>query len=461
MNVQTTSTVAMATDELRRRVRGRVITPESESYEALRVVLPGDIDGHPGVIVRPVDAADVASVVSIARDSGVDLAVRSGGHSAAGWGTIDGGLVLDVRDLNRLDIDAASRTAWAGSGMTAAAYTTAVGAHGLVTGFGDTGSVGLAGITLGGGAGFLIRKFGLTVDSLLAAEIVTADGRVRHVDEANEPDLFWAIRGGGGNFGVATRFRYRLHELPSVVGGMLFLPASVDTVAGFMEAALGAPEELTAIANVMPAPPMPFLSEDQHGKLIVFAFMTYAGDTEAGQRALAPFRALATPLADLLRPMRYDEMYMPEDGSYHPLAVSRNMFIDRFDRDVARLIMDRLESSDASMRAAQLRPHGGAMARVPVDATAFAHRKQRIMVNIASFYDGADDRQRRLDWVTEFSSALNQGDDAAYVNFIGDEGPDRVRAAYPGRTWDRLVRVKTQYDPTNLFHRNHNIPPAA
>jgi FAD/FMN-containing dehydrogenase len=369
--------------------------------------------------------------------------------------------VLDVRDLTSLEIDLPGRTARAGAGLTAAAYTTAVGAHGMVTGFGDTGSVGIAGITLGGGAGFLLRKYGLTIDSLLGAEIVTADGAIRQVDAEHDPDLFWAIRGGGGNFGVATRFTYRLHDLPSVVGGMMFLPATVDTVAGFMDLALSAPDELTTIANVMPAPPMPFLAEEHHGKIIIFAFMTYAGDTEAGQRAVAPFRALATPLADMVRPMTYAEMYMPEDDSYHPLAISRNLFIDRFDRDVAGLILDRLAASDASLRAAQLRPHGGVMARVPVDATAFAHRKQRIMVNIASFYDGPDDRKRRLDWVTEFAGALNQGDPAAYVNFVGNEGAERVHAAYPAATWDRLARIKRQYDPTNLFHRNQNIPPAA
>ena len=460
MAIDTLTITARTIDDLRRRVRGRVITPADPGYDELRVVLPGDIDGHPGVIVRPIDAADVASVVSIARDGGHELAVRSGGHSGAGHSTTDGGMVLDVRDLHALDIDVPSATAWAGSGLTAAAYTTAVGAHGLVTGFGDTGSVGIGGITLGGGVGFLVRKYGLTIDSLLAAEIVTADGQVRVVDEASEPDLFWAIRGGGGNFGVVTRFRYRLHELPSVVGGMLFLPATVETVSGFMDAALEAPDELSTIANVMPAPPMPFLAEDQVGKLVIFAFMTYAGDAKSGERALAPFRELATPLADMLRPMPYADMYMPEDESYHPLAVSRNLFIDRFDRDVARLILDRLESSDASLRAVQLRPLGGAMARVPVDATAFAHRKQRIMVNVAAFYDGPDDKPRREAWVTELGAALNQGDGAAYVNFVADEGPERVRAAYPQPTWDRLVRVKSDYDPANLFHRNHNIPPA-
>jgi FAD/FMN-containing dehydrogenase len=460
MTIQTSVHAAALVDAIRGRVRGRVITADDADYDGARVVLPGDVDGHPGVIVRPTDAGDVASVVDIARDSGIELAVRSGGHSAAGHGTTNGGLVLDVRDLDTIDIDIARRSAWAGSGVTASRYTTALGEHGVVTGFGDTGSVGLGGITLGGGVGFLSRKYGLTIDSLLGAEIVTADGTVRRIDADNEPDLFWAIRGGGGNFGVATRFEYRLHELPSVVGGMLFLPATVDTIAGFMELSLEAPDELTTIANIMPAPPMPFLDQEHHGKVILFAFMTYAGDTEAGQRAIAPFRALAKPFADMVRPMKYAEMYMPEDTSYHPLAVARNMFIDRFDRDVARLILDRLAASDASMRAAQLRPHGGAIARVPVDATAFAHRKQRIMVNIASFYDGPDDRQRRLDWVTEFVSALNQGDPAVYVNFLADEGPERVRAAYPGNTWDRLTRIKAQYDPTNLFHRNQNIPPA-
>ncbi len=445
---------------LRDAIHGRVIAPEDSAYDKARTVFLGGVDYRPAVIVRVADATDVATVISLAHATGLELAVRSGGHSSAGHSGSDGGIVLDLGDMKGLDIDVEGRTAWAETGLTAAEYTAAVGAHGLVTGFGDTGSVGIGGITLGGGVGFLVRAFGLTIDDLLAADVVTADGELLRVDAENHPDLFWAIRGGGGNFGVATRFQFRLHELPSIVGGMLILPATPATIAGFIAAAEAAPEELSTIANVMPAPPMPMVPEADHGKLIIMALVTYAGDTEAGQRALAPFRALATPIADMLHPMPYADIYMPDGDDYHPLAYSRTMFMDRVDLPVAELIVDHLDASDAAMKVAQLRVLGGAMARVPADATAFAHRGSRIMVNLATFYEGPEDFDRRAAWVNEFVMLLRQSDDGAYVNFLADEGDERIRAAYPGSTWDRLAAVKAKYDPTNLFRRNQNIPPA-
>jgi FAD/FMN-containing dehydrogenase len=438
---------------------GRLITPDDDSYDAVRRVFLGDVDPRPAAIARVANANDVARVVGFALDRGVDLAVRAGGHSMAGHSSGEGGLVLDVRDLTTIEVDRDTRTVWAGAGLTALDLTTATAHDGLAVGFGDTGSVGIAGITLGGGIGYMVRRHGLTIDSLLAAEIVTADGELRRVDAHHEPDLFWAIRGGGGNFGVATRFRYRVHDVRGVVGGMLILPATPDTVAGFIEAAEAAPEALSAIANVMPAPPMPFLSPEQHGKLVIFAFIVHLGDVEAGQRAMAPFRALATPIADMLHAMAYPEIYPPEDPNYRPTPIQHTMFLDHVDRATAKTIVDFLEASDASLRVAQLRVLGGAMARVPADATAFAHRSSRILAVLVNFYDGtAEDRARRQHWVDEFASAVDQGVEGAYVNFLADEGAARVREAYPGKTWDRLVEIKRRYDPTNLFRRNQNIP---
>ena len=456
----TRPSTAAAIERLRAGLTGRVVTATDPDYDALRAVMVGGIDARPTAIARVADADDVALAVTVARETGLELAVRSGGHSGAGHSTVEGGLVVDLRDLDSLDIDVDGRTAWAGAGLTAGAYTTATGAHGLATGFGDTGSVGLGGITLGGGVGYLGRKHGLTIDSLLAAEIVTADGAIRVVDAETEPDLFWAIRGGGGNVGIATRFRFRLHELPSIVGGILILPATPETVAGFVAAADAAPDELSAIGNVMPCPPMPFVPEERHGELVIFAIVVYAGDTAAGERAVAPFRALATPIADLITESPYASIYPPEDVDYHPLAVARTLFMDHIGLDEARTIIERLEASDASMRAAQLRVLGGAIARVPVNATAYAHRASRIMVNVAAFYEGDTDRPSKERWVESFADALHQGDDGAYVNFLVDEGPERIRAAYPGATWDRLAAIKRRYDPTNLFHRNQNVPPA-
>ncbi len=339
----------------------------------------------------------------VARQTGLSLAVRSGGHSGA--------------------------------------------AHGLAVGFGDTGSLG-----------YLSRKHGLTIDNLLAADVVTADGQVLRVDEHSHPDLFWAIRGGGGSFGVVMRLKFRLHPVDQVVGGMLFLPATAETVAGSIAAAEAAPDELTTIANVMPCPPMPFVPAELHGSLVIMGLLCFAGSADDDAAALAPLRALADPLADLVRPISYPEMFQPADPDYHPTAVSKTMLIDSVERDLAATIVDRLEATDG-MRVVQLRVLGGAVARVPADATAYAHRSSRIVANVAAFYDGPQDRVVRAAWVAGMVARLDQGDTGAYVNFIGDEGPERVRAAYPGATWARPGAVKATYDPTNLFRRNQNVPP--
>ncbi len=449
--------------QLRSSIKGRVVTPEDGEFDQLCNLFYGGFDQHrPGVIVRPTDASDVSRVVVLARETGLAIAVRGGGHSLAGHSLPNGGIMLDLRDMRALQIDPEQRTAWAEAGLTAGEYTIAAARYGLATGFGDTGSVGIGGITLGGGVGFLSRKHGLTIDSLLAAEVVTADGQIRMVDESNSPDLFWAIRGGGGNFGVATRFLFRLHDVRQFVGGLLFLPATPEVITAFIAESEAAPEELSTIANIMTAPPMPFLPAEHHGRLVLMGVMTYAGPVEDGIRAIAPFRTLAKPIADLVRPMTYPEMYPPEEGGsgYKPTIVARNMFVDRVDLDTARMIVDMLQASDAPMRVAQLRVLGGAIARVPPGATAYAHRRSRIMANLVAFYTGPEDRAAREAWVTDFAAALNQGDSGAYVNFLTDEGEARVRAAYPGETWDRLRMIKTRYDPGNLFHMNQNIPPA-
>jgi FAD binding domain-containing protein/berberine-like enzyme len=442
-------------------ITGRVIGPDDAEYDKARASFYGGFDPRPGAIVRVANAGDVSRVVSFARESGTAFIVRSGGHGVAGYAVPEGGVVLDLADMRALEIDAERRTAWVQSGLTAGEYTTAADAHGLATGFGDTGSVGLGGLTLGGGVGYLVRKHGLTIDDLLAADVVTADGEVVRVDADSHPDLFWAIRGGGGNFGVATRFQFRMHPVGTIVGGMMMLPATPEVIESFIALSEAAPDELSTIANIMPAPPMPFVPAEHHGKLVIFAMLCYAGAVEAGGRALAPFRALATPIVDMVKPSRYPEMYPPEDPNYHPIATGRTLFTDSVDRGVAETIVDRLNASNATMRVAQLRVLGGAMARVPVDATAFAHRRSRIMVNVAALYERPDQAALHEPWVTGFAAALKQSDGGAYVNFLVDEGEARIRDAYPGKTWDRLRSIKRRYDPTNLFRLNQNIPPAA
>jgi FAD/FMN-containing dehydrogenase len=453
------STTTLDLAALRAAVRGTVAGPDDEAYDAARRTMYGAVDARPLAVVAPADADDVAHVVGLAADHGLDLAVRSGGHSAAGHSTVDGGIVLDLRSLDSIDIDVDDRSVWAGAGLTAVALANATAAHDLAIGFGDTGSVGIGGITLGGGVGYLVRKHGLTVDNLLAAEVVTAAGDVVVADETSHPELFWALRGGGGNFGVVTRFRFRLHEVGTVYGGLLVLPATAETITGFVAAADAAPEELSTIANVMSCPPMPFIDEEHHGTPVILGLVCWSGDPAGAEAAVAPLRALAEPLADLLHPSPYPEMFPPDDPDYRPTAVSRTMFAADIDAATAATVVERIASSDAPMRAVQIRVLGGAYARVTADATAYAHRSSRLMVNVACFYVGDDDRPRRQQWVDELAAVLHDGD-AAYVNFVGDEGDDRVRAAYPGATWDRLRAVKAQYDPANLFRRNHNIPPA-
>jgi len=459
--VTTISQPNISIAQLRAELAGQVIGADDVGYDEAREVFVPNVDRRPAVIVRPADASEVAYIVSLARESGLELAVRSGGHSSAGHGVSEGGIVLDLSLMKALEIDPDRRVAWAESGLTAGEVTSALGAHGLAVGFGDTGSVGIGGLTLGGGVGYLVRKHGLTIDDLLAADIVTADGRLLRADAEHHSDLFWAIRGGGGNFGVAARFQYRLHSVDTVTSGMLILPATPQVIASFIAAAEAAPEELSTIATVMPAPPMPFVADEHRGRLVVMATLVHAGPTEAGERAVAPFRALATPIVDMLRPMSYPELYPPENGAYRPRATARTLFLDTVDRGVAERILEHLRASTAQMAVAQLRVLGGAMARVPAEATAFAHRTSRLMLNVAAVYATPDEAPVHEAWVTKAAAALRQADAGAYVNFLADEGEQRIRAAYPGRTWDRLAAIKLQYDPTNLFRLNQNIPPAS
>jgi len=442
------------------QLKGRVIDPGHPDYDEARTVFYGDVDRRPSAIVKVANADDVARAIAHAREDGLEFAVRSGGHSVAGHSTTEGGIVIDLTDMKKLEIAPEGRTAWAETGLTAGEYTSAAARHGLATGFGDTGSVGIGGITLGGGVGFLVRKHGLTIDDLLAAEVVTADGDLLYTDDATHPDLFWAIRGGGGNFGVATRLKFRLHPLESFVGGMLFLPATPDVIASFVAEAEAAPDELSTIANVMTAPPLPFLPEEVHGQMLLMAFVAYAGDVADGERAIAPLRALAEPVADMVRPMSYAEMYPPEEEEYRPVAVAKTMFVDSVGLGAAETIVERIKASDAMMAATQIRVLGGAMARVPADATAYAHRDSRIMVNVAAMYLNPEERPKHAAWVEGLADELRQENQGAYVGFLADEGEERVRAAYPGPTWDRLREVKREYDPDNVFRLNQNIPPA-
>jgi len=455
----TSTPTSIPIDDLRRQISGEVVTPDDSGYDEARQVFFKGFDRRPLAVVRVVGTDDVARVVSAARESGLELAVRSGGHSRAGYGTTDGGLVIDLSGMKALEIDAESRSAWVETGTTAVEYTIATGERGLVTGLGDAGSVGIGGITLAGGVGFLVRKNGLTADDLLAAEVVTAGGEVIEASEQTEPDLFWAVRGGESNFGVATRFKLRLHEISEIVGGMLVLPATPETITGFLQAAEAAPEELSTIANVMLAPPMPFIPEEAHGQPIVIGLMAYVGPVDQGESVIAPFRALGDPYADMVRPMRYPELYEGPEREVG-FASGTNFFTDSLEAAGAEAILEHLPRSTAMMKAVQMRVLGGALARVPNEATAFAHRERRLFVNVAAMYMDGGEKGTHDAWVDGLAEALGKGDAGGYVGFMGEEDEATIRAAYPGATWDRLRELKRRYDPDNLFRLNHNISPA-
>ncbi len=461
MHVSSPHASESAARQIRRIVRGEVIEPRDSAYDGARTTYFNAYDRKPAFIIRPADAADVGRTVLLARELGLELAVRSGGHSVAGHGACDGGIMLDLASLRALDIDTASRTAWADTGLTAGEYTRAVGAHGLATGFGDNPSVGIGGITLGGGIGFLHRKHGLTIDSLLAADVVTADGQLVRADAESHPDLFWAIRGGGGNFGVATRFLYQLQEADRVIGGMLMLPATPERIVALMEEAVGAPDGLSGMINVMVAPPAPPFPPELHGRPIVMAMLVHSGPEDEGERVFTRMRALGTPVMDAVRPMSYPQIYEGAEGAPHPPGMAvHSFFMDRFSRTDADRILDGLSAGPGVFRVAQFRVLGGAVARVSPDATAFAHRKRGIHGMTAAAYQQQADAAQMQAWTDQLAGELEQGGPGAYANFVGNEGPARVRAVYPDPVWDRLRTIKSRYDPANVFHHNQNIPPA-
>jgi FAD/FMN-containing dehydrogenase len=459
-NLAARASADIPVSNLRAHLNGKVIAPDDPGYDDARGVFFTGFDCRPAAIVRVADASDVSRVINVARETGAELAVRSGGHDRAGNGTSEGGIVLDLSAMNAVEIDLDHRIAWAETGVKAGDYTKATGEHGLATGFGDTPNVGVGGITLSGGIGFLVRKHGLTIDDVLAAEVVTADGHLVKVDEENHPDLFWALRGGGGNYGVVTRLLYRLHEIDEVLGGMLVLPASADVISGLIAAEEAAPEELSIIANIAKAPPMPFVPAEYRGKPIVMALMVYAADVEEGKRAIAPIRALAAPFADTVRPIRYPEMYDGPEGPRPAGASGTNVLADGLAPGAAEAILEHLETSTAQLGGVQLRVLGGAMARVPDDATAFGHRGAKLMVNIAAMYSNPEEGPEHEVWASSLATALADGTAGAYVGFLGDEGDQGLLRAYPGATLERLAVVKRRYDPDNLFRLNLNVPPA-
>ncbi|HSK93617.1 MAG TPA: FAD-binding oxidoreductase [Candidatus Angelobacter sp.] len=442
--------------------RGRVITPDADDYHRARRVNNAAVDRRPALIVRPADADEVALVVVHAQEQGLPLVVRAGGHSMAGHGTADGALLLDLSDMRDVEIDPVGRTAWADAGILAGEYTAATHPLGLVTPFGDTGSVGVAGITLGGGVGWLVRKHGMTIDSLLAVEIVTADGRRRTASAVEEPDLFWAVRGAGANFGVVTRLQFRLHPLNDVLAGDILLPATREVLRSLVPVLLAAPDELTAMPLIMPAPPDPEIAEEHHGRLVVKLSVAWSGSPDAGDRALAPLRALGSPISDTVTWKPYPDLFSPVDRDREPTwaVSSRGLFADSLDDAMIDVIQRRLTEPGAPDALVQLRVLGGEMARVPADAAAFGWRDQPLLLWLVT-PDPDIARAAELEaWTATFRAEMPADGAATYVNFMGAEDADAVRGAYPPAAYARLRELKRRYDPDNVFRANHNIRPA-
>jgi FAD/FMN-containing dehydrogenase len=370
--------------------------------------------------------------------------------------------VLDLGRLRHVVVDPANQLVSVEPGSTLGGLDRATTAHGLAVPVGTVSTAGVAGLALGGGMGWLTRSSGLTLDTLDSADVVTAAGDRLHASEEENAELFWGLRGGGGNFGVVTRFRYRLDELPTVVGGLLLLPATPESVAGVVAEAEAAPRELTVIATVMVAPPMPFVPAEWHGRLVTMANVCWSGAPDAADSALAPLRDVAAraggAILDMIRPSTYAGLLEPgPEGSI--VATAGGFFADDLDAAAAAHLLGELESSEAMMRAVQLRVLGGAVGDVRSDATAFAHRDVRLGGYVMAAGPSAEAVEGYKPWVAALADRLRQRD-GAYAGFVGDGNPELAPVVYPGATWDRLAAVKRAYDPQNVFRGNLNVPPA-
>jgi FAD/FMN-containing dehydrogenase len=389
------------------------------------------------------------------------LSVRAGGHGLNGQAVVDDGLVVDMTEFNEIRIDAETRTAWAQPGATTGQYTDAAQQYGLATPFGDAASVGLGGITLGGGIGFLTRKYGLTIDNLLAVELVTAEGQIVQASATENEDLFWALRGGGGNFGVVTGFQYQLVDAGIIYGGLLALPATTEVISRYAQLALEAPEGLTTISMVTKAPPLPFIPEEVVGQVIFGIFPVFVGSAEDGEKAMAPFRALAEPVADLVGPMPYagiyEFMWIAEERRREKVRMG---FFDSLDEAFVDSVLEHAPATPSPLAFFQVRPLGGGqMARVPVEATAFSNRTANFMVAVIDVWDEASDDDANSSWVDAAWDSIKDTRNGVYSNFLQDDAIERLGEAYRADTLDRLAEIKYRYDPANFFANNVNIAP--
>ncbi len=452
--------------ELRESVRGEVVTPADDGYAEACRIWNGAHDGHaPALVVRCAGAADVIAAVRFARGNCLPLAVRGGGHSVAGFSTVDDGIVIDLSRMNAVSVDPAARRATVGGGAVWADVDHETQAHGLATTGGLVSGTGVAGFTLGGGIGWTMRKFGLACDNLAAADVVTADGRLVHASEHENADLLWGLRGGGGNFGIVTQFEFDLYPLgPIIYAGPIFYPADAarDLLRTFRSWATTAPDEITAVVNLTTAPPLPVIPEEWHGKKVVAFIGASTGPVDEGEALVREMRAVVEPIADLLSPMPYHVIQTLLDPLWptgiHAYFKATNLA--RLDDE----LIDRLSELHLAAPGPQCEIHvhqmGGAVGRVDDGATAFSERSMPFVLNAVTGWHDPNAGDAHRDWAQALvASASPASTGRAYVNFLGDS--HAARTSYGEETYVRLVALKGAYDPTNVFRLNQNIEPPA
>jgi FAD/FMN-containing dehydrogenase len=468
MATETTTRAAATIDleRLRDSIRGPVIDPDDEGYDAARAIWNGAIDRRPACIARCTGVADVVGAVRFARERELLVAVRSGGHGVGGHALCDDGLVIDLSPMKGIRVDPAARIARAEAGVLWGELDRETQLHALATVGGIVTHTGIAGLTLGGGIGWLMRKHGATVDNLLSVDLVTAEGGLVTASADEHPDLFWGIRGGGGNFGVVTSLEYRLHPVgPIVLAGPIFHPLedAREVLAFYREFIAAAPDELTTIFELSVAPPAPFLPEDVHGKPIVMVGACYAGAPEDGIEVVRPLKEFGNPLVDLLEPKLYTALQSMFDPSvphgWH--RYWKSVELPALTDDVIDTLVEHASAQTSPKSYCIVFQLGGALARAREDETAFSQRDATYNVNINAVWTEDDpESERHVAWARDFFSAMQpHAGGRVYVNFLGDEGAKRVRQAYGDRQYERLVELKRAYDPTKFFRLNQNIEP--
>ena len=449
--------------ELRDRVRGETITPGDLEYEDARRVYNAMIDRRPHVVVRPLGADDVVAAVEFARANDLPVAIRGGGHSVPGFGTADDAVVIDLSEMQEVDVDPRGRIARAEGGATFGVFNDATHEHGLATTGGIISTTGIGGLTLGGGIGYLARGFGLACDNLVSAEVVTADARRVTASESEHEDLFWALRGGGGNFGVVTAFEYRLHPVEQVYGGpILYELGDAATVLKFYRDYIkDAPRELGGFPAWQIAPPLPFIPEDRHGEPFLIFVACWAGPVDQGEAALAPFHEVAPVVAEMVGPMPYPAINRAFDalvpaGLQHYWKAN---FVKELTDAAIEAHLERGPKVPAVNSTVHIYPINGAVQDVATDATAFAYRDANFATVIAGMWPDPADNDANIAWVRGFSDATAPlSEEGGYVNFMSEDDQGRIRANYKGN-YDRLVEIKRKYDPDNTFRVNQNIQP--